>query len=187
MYERVVVTRPRTRCLRCCRDDRGHIAVPRYFTIDSGAMALPGLRAGHIDVTTRPTRPTAQRNRLRSGHYDDGYSEHNKSRIAASDCPVMLNCDASVLTPERKSSIAVLSPRLGRPVDINCQRVFSHSRNGNCCLKTARIIGSIAVSLHMQHANLSTLRSTSIVAMDLENACFSILSPVLHLDQRESV
>lgn len=44
--------------------------------------------------------------------YDDRYSEHNELRIAANTCTVTLSCDASVLTPPRKSSNGVLSPRL---------------------------------------------------------------------------
>jgi len=38
---------------------------------------------------------------------------HGESRVAISACPTMDSCGTSVLTPCRKSSIAVLSPRLG--------------------------------------------------------------------------
>jgi hypothetical protein len=66
----------------------------------------------------RPTRPTALRNRLPSGHYDDGCPEHSESPQlglpaphAASMSPTH-NCNVSDLIPARKSSNRVLSPRL---------------------------------------------------------------------------
>jgi len=40
---------------------------------------------------------------------------HGESRIATRACPTMDKCDTSVLTPCRKSSIVVLSPRLSEP------------------------------------------------------------------------
>jgi hypothetical protein len=47
----------------------------------------------------------------RVGHFDEGCSQHDES-IATSAFTAMDSCDASVLTPSRKSSIAVLSPRI---------------------------------------------------------------------------
>jgi hypothetical protein len=70
---------------------------------------------------------------------------HCESRIATRACPTMDRCDTSVLTPCRKSSIVVLSPRLsepraeavrhigGNPVSggIRCQGEFGVSRGNS--------------------------------------------------------
>src|SRR5271165_780557 len=60
----------------------------------------------------RPTHRSARGTESTPSHFDEGCSMHGESRIATSACPTMDSCDTSVLTPCRKSSIAVLSPRL---------------------------------------------------------------------------
>src|SRR5208337_4643347 len=67
----------------------------------------PGARRSH-----RPTHRSARGTESTPSHFDEGCSMHGESRIATSACPTMDSCDTSVLTPCRKSSIAVLSPRL---------------------------------------------------------------------------
>ena len=61
---------------------------------------------GHID---RSVERQVELNRV--GHFNEGCSDRDESSIATSACSAKESCGASVLTPRRKSSNGVLSPR----------------------------------------------------------------------------
>src|SRR5271157_5721816 len=81
-------------------------ACPSHFSRRHGQRAASARRSH------RPTHRSARGTESTPSHFDEGCSMHGESRIATSACPTMDSCDTSVLTPCRKSSIAVLSPRL---------------------------------------------------------------------------
>ena len=68
---------------------------------------------------------------------------HGESRIATSAFSTMGSCDASVLTPSRKSSIAVLSPRFQSDRRANSTISFS----ANCSVRTNDSSDRTAVTL----------------------------------------
>jgi hypothetical protein len=85
-------------------------------------------------------------NRTDHGHFDKGCSEHDESRIATSAVPAMDRRDESVLTPSRKSAIAVGSPRFDlsgiprstkhRPTKVPSNNHLAHRIGPNCCKRS---------------------------------------------------